>query len=211
MSNTSLPAAPPQDAKAPVPDDAPVDIWRDTPLRYLGYANELGESFRPLFRSLVLPSYMVAIGYCLADTADKTSKAHQVHKETAPAAAVANGDAAASSVALADKVPVPVVHAFIDTLLWQGVASVMLPGLVINRTVWAASRGFNTQAVRSAVSPSVIKWAPTLIGLAIIPLIVHPIDEFVHNVMDCTTRKYAAKLTSSATPPTPTGDSTEDK
>ena len=26
--------------------EAEVDIWRDTPIRYLGYANECGEAFK---------------------------------------------------------------------------------------------------------------------------------------------------------------------
>ena len=29
-------------------DAASVDLYRDTPVRFLGYANELGESFKPL-------------------------------------------------------------------------------------------------------------------------------------------------------------------
>eukprot|EP00961_Rhodomonas_salina_P200278 2701630-Rhodomonas_salina.1 len=37
------------------------DVFKDTPLRYLGYANELGESFRPLIsRFLYRGSYVVA-------------------------------------------------------------------------------------------------------------------------------------------------------
>lgn len=34
------------------------------------------------------------------------------------------------------------------------------------------------------------KWAPTAIGLAVIPLIVHPIDNSVSWVMDSTIRKW---------------------
>ena len=33
----------------------PVDIYRDTYVRYMGYANELGEAFRPNFPKMVLP------------------------------------------------------------------------------------------------------------------------------------------------------------
>lgn len=32
------------------------DIWRDTPIRFLGYANELGESFRPILPKFVVSS-----------------------------------------------------------------------------------------------------------------------------------------------------------
>ncbi|VVC97830.1 unnamed protein product [Leptidea sinapis] len=49
-----------------------VDFFRDTWVRYLGYANEVGESFRPLIPvKVVRASYAVAFAYGLADTADK--------------------------------------------------------------------------------------------------------------------------------------------
>ena len=50
---------------------ARVDIWRDTPVRLLGYANEVGESFRHIFPRMVMPSYAVAFAYTFADVADK--------------------------------------------------------------------------------------------------------------------------------------------
>ena len=67
------------------------DIYRDTPVRYLGklpilptvtppypgYANEVGESFRSIVGvNWVRLSYAVSIGYVLADTIDKGSKTH---------------------------------------------------------------------------------------------------------------------------------------
>ena len=40
------------------------DIWRHSALRYFGYANEVGESFRPLVPStFVIFSYIVAFLY----------------------------------------------------------------------------------------------------------------------------------------------------
>jgi len=66
-----------------------------------------------------------------------------------------------------------------DTLLWQGLASIALPGLVINRIVWAVAR--------AAPPPSRI---PTLAGLAAIPLIIRPIDYVVDMLLDETVRKY---------------------
>ena len=69
--------------------------WRDTPLRYLGYANEVGEAFRALmhvryveylyFRvelifhdRWVRATYGVASAYVLADTYDKGVKQSKV-------------------------------------------------------------------------------------------------------------------------------------
>lgn len=41
-------------------------------------------------------------------------------------------------------------------------------------------------------SPVVRRWAPTAVGLGVIPLIVHPIDRFVDALLDETTRKWTA-------------------
>lgn len=45
----------------------------------LGYANEIGEAFRPVVSSkYVNLSYAVAVAYVMADCADKTYKKFQV-------------------------------------------------------------------------------------------------------------------------------------
>jgi len=86
---------------------AEVDIYRDTPVRLLGYANEVGEAFRALVHvRWVKASYGVASAYVLADTFDKASK---MNKEPG---------SDNSKVAIA---------AF-DTLVWQAFASVIVPG-----------------------------------------------------------------------------------
>lgn len=43
------------------------NIFRDTVLRFLGYANEVGESFRYQLPRMVRPSYIVAFSYVGAD------------------------------------------------------------------------------------------------------------------------------------------------
>jgi mitochondrial fission process protein 1 len=87
---------------------APVDIWRDSLVRYLGYSNELGESFRPIVPRLVVPSYAVAFGYVLGDTYDKATRAQH--------AAAAEGVSPRKRNAL-------VANATLDTLLWQTLVS----------------------------------------------------------------------------------------
>ncbi|KAG7388078.1 Mitochondrial fission process protein 1 [Phytophthora pseudosyringae] len=153
-------------------EDAP-DMWRDSLVRYFGYANELGESFRPIVPRLVVPSYLVAFGYVLGDTFDKASKAH--------AKAAAQGVSIRKRNAL-------VADATIDTLAWQTMASVVIPGFTINRVV-----AMSSFAVQKAVknSPVVRRWAPTALGLGVIPLIIHPIDGFVDLAMDKTMRKWS--------------------
>jgi len=146
-----------------------VDIYRDTPVRFLGYANEVGEAFRALVHvRWVKLSYLVASGYVLADTQDK---AGQKLKE--------GGDM--SSVAISG----------MDTLVWQAFASVICPGFFINRLCAASLFGL-AKAVPTVAEAS-RKWAVTAIGLGSIPFIIHPIDNMVHTVMDNTTRKWIGK------------------
>ena len=54
-----------------------LDIFKETPLRYLGYTNEIGESLGPVYPRLVAPSYMVAFVYVGGDTLDKAYKSHR--------------------------------------------------------------------------------------------------------------------------------------
>ena len=125
------------------------DRLRTGLVRYLGYANEVGEAFRPLVpRAAVNASYGVASAYVLADAAWRST--------TLPAGTART----------------PLIEVT-DTLVWQGLASVIIPGFAINRVVWAAAR---LTAAGSRV--------PTAAGLACIPLIVHPIDQGVGWVLD---------------------------
>ena len=56
-----------------------LDLYKDTPVRYLGYANELGESFRPLAPpGFVAATYAVSFGYVFMDMQDKARKEHAV-------------------------------------------------------------------------------------------------------------------------------------
>ncbi|XP_051629352.1 mitochondrial fission process protein 1 isoform X2 [Manacus candei] len=52
------------------------DVYRDTWVRYMGYANEVGESFRALVPvPVVWASYGVATAYVTADAIDKGRRA----------------------------------------------------------------------------------------------------------------------------------------
>jgi mitochondrial fission process protein 1 len=166
------------------------NIFRDSALRYLGYANELGESFRYQLPRLVKPSYVVAFGYCLADASTSGWQAYnqpQYHQNDN------NNHNNNKSAAQLDA-----VVASVDTLLWQSLASVAIPGLVIHQIVkW--SRFFIQQNQQQHKMPSasaasknpafIVTWGPTVLGLASIPLIIKPIDEFVDELMEHTFRK----------------------
>ncbi|KAH8272282.1 hypothetical protein KR044_006965, partial [Drosophila immigrans] len=126
-----------------------------------GYSNEVGEAFRPLVpKSLVAASYGMAIGYVCTDTFDKSLRAQKAGSSQRDVAIVAA-----------------------DVFSWQMLASVILPGLLINR-ITAGSK----MLLRK--SPTILlKTLPTVIGLASIPLIVHPIDSLVDRLMDATFRQ----------------------
>ena len=146
-----------------------VDIYRDTPLRLMGYANEVGEAFRALVTvGWVRLSYGVASAYVLADTNDKAGRMSK---------SLSGEDSERTK---------KVATAAFDTLIWQAFASVIIPGFTINR-ICAGSLVALAKTVPN-VALSTRKWITTGIGLGVIPLIVHPIDSFVHLTMDNTTR-----------------------
>jgi fission process protein 1 len=89
-------------------DDNKYNIFRDSLLRYCGYANEVGESFRYQYPRLVGPSYVLAFGYCLADS---VSAGYQVMaSEKGSDADVNNKDVRSKEKRAA--------IAMFDTLLW---------------------------------------------------------------------------------------------
>lgn len=155
-------------------DPPAYNVFRDSPLRFAGYANEVGESFRYQFPKLVTPSYVVAFGYCLADAVTTgwstwdhlQKKSCQAESETIRETLVATA----------------------DTLLWQCLASVLLPGATINGIV-RMSR-FAVMQSPMQFSPVIKSWAPTFIGLGSIPFIVSPIDSAVDFMLEETTRKW---------------------
>ena len=139
------------------------DMLRTGLVRYLGYANEVGESFKPLVpRIFYLGSYGIAGSYVAADAAWRGSM------PPAGRSALVEGG---------------------DTLVWQGLASVAVPGFVINRVVWAASQAPLPARWRG--------WAPTAAGLLAIPFIIRPIDLGVEHFMDVALRPlYEARRSS---------------
>ncbi|KAH9503160.1 Mitochondrial fission process protein 1 [Bulinus truncatus] len=144
------------------------DVFKDSLLRYLGYANEVGESFRFMVPvKVVWFSYVVSSGYVLADALDKGykvwKKPHQSEEKRLTKTFIAT----------------------VDTLLWQGLASVVIPGFTINRICWAT----NKLLTRTKLPSPVKKWAVVAAGIGSIPFIIHPIDRGVDILMDSTFRK----------------------
>lgn len=158
-----------QESVTTTSEDGEVDLYRDTLLRYAGYANEVGEAFRPLVPPWVVPaSYAVAIAYVSADTIDKSKK-------------VLQGSKYASSAQLRCA-----LIEGIDAFLWQITASVALPGFTIHQLVGVAV----ALIAASDLEPSpYLDALPTALGLLTIPFIVSPLDELAEQIMDFTLRK----------------------
>ncbi|XP_060926384.1 mitochondrial fission process protein 1 [Limanda limanda] len=145
-----------------------VDIYRDTWVRFLGYANEVGEAFRALVPvSVVRGTYAVATVYVTADAVDKGKKA-----------ALAHGENPGKTTRIA--------AAVVDTFVWQALASVIIPGFTINR-VCAGSLYLLGRTTKLPLS--VRKWTTTAIGLSTIPFIITPIDRSVDFLLDASLRK----------------------
>jgi fission process protein 1 len=149
-----------------------IDIYRDTPLRYLGYANEVGEAFRPLINvNIVYLSYLVALGYVTSDAVSKAMKA--------PGKFAANFEGS-------DRNPIDCAfNALTEVLSFQLLASVALPGFTINRIVLFLQ--FCIEKYDSSVGhlpELVLEWGPTIGGLCAIPLIVKPLDVLVETVLE---------------------------
>jgi fission process protein 1 len=137
-----------------------VDPYRETSLRYMGYANELGEAFTTYLPEWGLPaSYCVAASYVMFDTIDKGQKAY---------------DAADEGEKFQDTLRISA-----ETLTWQMLASVFWPGSIIRVIVNASATMISNRHLDDQ-----LHFLPTLIGLMAIPVIVKPIDTTVDKLME---------------------------
>lgn len=134
-----------------------------------GYANEVGEAFRYMIPlRLVHLSYGISSAYVMSHSVwcAKNSQPDQAPR------LVKSPHEVSTTRKTAELSP---AKAFLDTLIWQGLASVIVPGLFINRTC-AVSRWIIYWLFRRQVNKSTRKWMVTGIGLGSIPFIIHPID-----------------------------------
>ncbi|XP_070541030.1 mitochondrial fission process protein 1-like [Ptychodera flava] len=146
-----------------------IDIFRDTWIRYLGYANEVGEAFRSIVPvTVVRLSYVVAGSYVIGDSIEKGSRANEIQWKDKP------------------ERNRKIFHAVTDCLIWQGLASVAIPGFTINR-LCALSLFILRKSTSLPLNAR--KWTTTAIGLSAIPFIIKPIDRSVDYMMDHTLRR----------------------
>ena len=144
-----------------------VDPYRETSLRYMGYANELGEAFTSYLPDWGLPaSYCVAAAYVMFGTIDKGQKAYDAAEEE-------------------DKIQ-DTLRISAETLTWQMLASVFWPGSIIRVIVNASA---NVISNNHLDNNHIVHFFPTLVGLSAIPLIVKPIDSTVDALMEASISK----------------------
>ena len=167
-------------------EGARYNIFRDSALRYMGYCNEIGESFRYQFPRFVVPSYVLSFGYVGADA---VTSGYRVWKDSEKETASPTCSSVDSSTTESSREYRAGIATF-DTLLWQSLASVMIPGLTINLIVKAS----RFAVARTTALPALVaKWMPTAFGIGSIPVIVHPIDSFVDFSLDNSTRIWLAE------------------
>ncbi|RWS17670.1 mitochondrial fission process protein 1-like protein [Dinothrombium tinctorium] len=104
---------------------------------------------------------MIAFGYCFADTAHKAMRASKAHETESK-----NKN---------------VVYTAIDALIWQSLASVVIPGFTINRVCHAS---LFLMKKYSNMPSAARKWSTVFVGIGCIPFIVKPIDSFVDLMLD---------------------------
>ncbi|XP_028396624.1 mitochondrial fission process protein 1-like [Dendronephthya gigantea] len=144
---------------------AKIDFFRDTWIRYLGYANEIGEAFKShIPRFGYFASYFVASSYALGDASSKSLEMYKAKEDLS------------QNVRLRS-----CTEAFIEALIWQGLASVAIPGFTINRICFVM--GILLKRFASQIPLGTQSWITTAAGLGAIPVIIHPIDRPVDLLM----------------------------
>ena len=152
-------------------------------------------------------SYAVAIGYVIVDTVDKGLKAYS-NAGIELEAGVTRPDVDVKKLQLLLS-----LERATDTIVWQLLASVFVPGFTIHTVVQAAHAALlpieAAQPVRDAAASLAASFGmasadaliavgdksiPTVVGLAAIPFIVHPIDNAIHALLNVTLRPALKKF-----------------
>mmetsp|Transcript_31235 Transcript_31235/g.73090 ORF Transcript_31235/g.73090 Transcript_31235/m.73090 type:complete len:484 (-) Transcript_31235:12-1463(-) len=122
--------------------------------RYLAYTSDVGEAFRPVVPAAVVnASYAVAVGYVAWDVYSIAKAEEKIE----------GGN---------------VTRAAVHRTVFQGVASIGMPFLIIHTAVHMAHKQIHKHA------PKYLKWGPTIIGLILIPALPFICDEPSEYVID---------------------------
>lgn len=137
------------------------DIFRHSPLRYLGYLNEVGEAFRyEISRRKLIGSYIISTLYVLGDSIDKGYKTYNKH---------INNKLKKESKAEIGK---SVLKTTAMVLSWQIVATEVVPAFIV------------FQCVKFLRRFKLGKWTPTLGGLGLILVFPYSVDPVIDYLFD---------------------------
>jgi len=146
-------------------------------LRPSAYASEVGESTKSVAPRWVYKSlYGISGLYILTDTVIRVDT-------------LSENDGVIEHCGGQHKTDHILVKKFGDTLLWHSMASFIFPGLAVHKTVHLAQK-LRPYINPATVSKGFMRAYPPLIGLAIIPFIIHPLDHAADWVMDNTIRRF---------------------
>jgi fission process protein 1 len=165
-----------------------VDLVTDTNLRYLGYAavvtrllprafrylaftSDFGEALRPVLSArIVTGTYAIAIGYCFADVGWEAYKLKErnymtaAHEHHPPR-------------------PMSMTQLVVERSVFQAVASVAVPFAIIHTAVGTSKKFFDRMG-------RFTKWGPSVVGLAVIPLLPMYFDEPIEHGLELSFAKW---------------------
>ncbi len=129
--------------------------------RYLAFTSDFGEALRPVASPRVVTgSYVVAFGYCIADVGWEAYKLHD------------------SGYITPKGTEMTMAQCVVERATFQALASIAAPFAIIHTAVSATKKVVNKLGRFQ-------KWGPSIVGLAIIPLLPaycdHPIEHFLEN------------------------------
>ncbi|KAL1412704.1 hypothetical protein Q8F55_000451 [Vanrija albida] len=138
--------------------------------RYTAYTSDVGEAFRPVVPPwVVTAAYGVSWAYLIGDVSWTTYKA----KEQGPTPLEAANFSEPTRLGLVA----------VKRSVFQGLASMALPAFTIHTAVRYAGK-----AVKDSANPTLKRWGPTAVGIAIVPalpyLFDHPVEYAVDRVFD---------------------------
>lgn len=156
--------------------DVESNVWRDTPLRYVGYADELGEAMAPYIgHQAVTGSYLLSGLYALGDVITSSHRVYHKHRD----------------LSRQHRIRKTVTEA-LDSTLFHLAATVFIPALMIKYLRQGITRGMGHALVPPAIGRFRTPIA-TLAGVLAIPLISKPVDQAIDKVLDWTYRPLAGK------------------
>lgn len=137
--------------------EKPYNVLRDSPLRYLGFTNDVGEALRGVIPPwAVWSTYGVTGAYALGDVAQLAWREHRRGAGW------------------------PAVHRqLVDSAVFHGLATVAVTPLIIA----GACRAIKA-VVPNALPGWARRFGPSAVGIALIPLIVPPTDRYVEHLIE---------------------------